>query len=493
MKGKVIMYDFFVSHSSEDKNSIVQPIVQKLINMGYSVWYDENEIVAGDRIISDIKTGLNQSYCLVLILTDSFAEKTWTLYETAFFNSISKRAIIPVKYAISSENYNKIAGFLGDIRYVDAARKEPSAIINDLINALVKIKNENKDLECLDKLKKLHHKIASYETSSTSCISINLNHYFDLIEQNYDFDFIILSAKKVVSEIVYALLEYKNYIVSPCERNNDSILDLINRNDIGSNNFREHVNFIFTLSTDTLNGQIQLINNALAIIIEYYCSTRYPISSTKSNFQVVYPEELKYEDFVEMYEIDKKVMREDLIASVDTAYGWYKYNSYTHIAVKDMSMQRIIGYFALLPVNEHTYNKIMCGDFQDKDFNEDNIEQFIFSDFYKVYIAGVGIDPNYQNTSAFIKLYNALIDLFVYLAKEREVYISEVIAEASTKQGEKFCKMVGMTKVTSTISCTDVYELVTIPPKFRLNNKKGKELFDLCQKKYEEFREYFPG
>ena len=88
-------------------------------------------------------------------------------------------------------------------------------------------------------------------------------------------------------------------------------------------------------------------------------------------------------------------------------------------------------------------------------------------------------------------LYNAFIDLIITLAKEREIYISEILAEASTRQGEKFCKMVGMKKISSTNSETDIYKLVTIPPEFRHTSKKGKELYNLCKSKFEEYRDYF--
>ena len=51
--------------------------------------------------------------------------------------------------------------------------------------------------------------------------------------------------------------------------------------------------------------------------------------------------------------------------------------------------------------------------------------------------------------------------------------------------------MVGMKKISNTYNDTDIYRLITIPPEFRLKNEKGKELYDLCQKKFEEYRDYF--
>ena len=48
-----------------------------------------------------------------------------------------------------------------------------------------------------------------------------------------------------------------------------------------------------------------------------------------------------------------------------------------------------------------------------------------------------------------------------------------------------------MKRITSTSNDTDIYRLVTIPPEFKLKNRKGKKLYELCQNKFEEYRDYF--
>ena len=82
------MFDFFVSHSSIDKNTIVDDLVGTLQNMGYSIWYDKNEILAGDNILSAVQKGLENSYCLILVLTNNFIKSKWTFYETGVFLSL---------------------------------------------------------------------------------------------------------------------------------------------------------------------------------------------------------------------------------------------------------------------------------------------------------------------------------------------------------------------------------------------------------------------
>ena len=79
----------------------------------------------------------------------------------------------------------------------------------------------------------------------------------------------------------------------------------------------------------------------------------------------------------------------------------------------------------------------------------------------------------------------------VGLAQQREIYFSQILAEASTKQGEKLCKIMGMKKHNSTTTNTDVYTLTLIPPELKLFGSKGKLLIHLCKQKYEEYRDYF--
>lgn len=482
------MFDFFVSHSSTDKPSIVNELVTVLQNMGYTVWYDKNEILAGDGILSSVKNGLSNSYCLILVITDNFAKSKWTFYETGTFDAQNNR-IIPLIYDVSETEKNTITGMVGNRKYLDMNKITKEEAASELAKALNRAKNENADLQTIEKLKLIQKKLASFETVNSEIISLKLKEYLDLLDTHKDF--LVLAAKQIVKITAEDLLKHYGCVIGG-DLDNNTLLKLINDHNIGSVNFREYYEFILSLDSEKKHLEyVTVINHALSNILTFYIHSKYPIDLSFSEIEVVFPEELTYSDFIDMFEIDKKVMREDLIADTETTYSWFKHNRYTHIGVRAISSGKIVGYFSVLPITDDIYDKILRGDFQDKDFTSDSIEQYIFSNFYRIYIAGVGIEPKYQNTGAFITLYNALIDLFLSLAKDREIYISEILAEASTKQGEKFCKMVGMKKICTTNNDTDVYRLVTIPPEFKLKNRKGKELYQLCQNKFEEYRDYF--
>lgn len=483
-----ILTDFFISHSSHDKISITDELVKRLTYKGYSVWYDKNNIFVGDDIREEIKKGLNGSYCLVLILTNNFFISNWTFFETGLFDIKNNNRILPILYDLSDKNGSTILSIIGNRKYIDSKSLNNDEIEIELIKAYNNIRTENIDMQSIEKLQSIQTQLATYETVDSEIISIKLKEYLELLNNNSEF--IIFAAKKIIRYAINALLKQKDIYLS--ELNDKEIIKILETHNIGSKNFREYVEYVLNTDNDNSSGDfIKIINHSLSNILTFYIHQKYPYIFTTSQIEIVYPEDLKYNDFIDMYDIDRKVMRKDLIADVKTTYSWFMHNKFTHIAVRDKISQRIVGYFSILPVTDEIYAKIAAGDFLDKDFTCDCIEQYIFSDFYRIYVAGVGIDPLFQNTGAFIALYNSLIDLFIYLAKDREIYVSEILAEASTKQGEKFCKMVGMKKITSTNNQTDVYRLITIPPEFRIKNRKGIELYNICKIIYEKYRNQF--
>jgi hypothetical protein len=74
-------YDVFVSHASEDKDSIVRPLAHALRGEGLSVCYDEFELRIGSSLRRSIDAGLANSRFGVVVLSESFFRKGWSNYE----------------------------------------------------------------------------------------------------------------------------------------------------------------------------------------------------------------------------------------------------------------------------------------------------------------------------------------------------------------------------------------------------------------------------
>ena len=77
----IMKKDIFISHASEDKNEIVEPLVQTLEKNGISCWYDKKDITWGDSIVEEVSKGLISSKYVVFIITRTFLAKKWTHIE----------------------------------------------------------------------------------------------------------------------------------------------------------------------------------------------------------------------------------------------------------------------------------------------------------------------------------------------------------------------------------------------------------------------------
>ena len=104
-------YDVFMSHASEDKESIARPLTEALEARCLRVWFDNQEILIGDSIRQKIEEGLAQSRYGVVILSKPFISKFWTNFE---LDGLIER-VLPVWHEIGREgNCQSIPGACRD-------------------------------------------------------------------------------------------------------------------------------------------------------------------------------------------------------------------------------------------------------------------------------------------------------------------------------------------------------------------------------------------
>ena len=187
-------------------------------------------------------------------------------------------------------------------------------------------------------------------------------------------------------------------------------------------------------------------------------------------------------DIRDAVELDSLVY--DDVYHVDTTQceGWYRVNPDIYVMAKDDITGKVIAYVNISPVTDECYEKIKKGDFIDTGITADMILSYDMPFPYSIYFSSIVIHPDYQNSNVFMKLLNAIINKFVYMG-EHEVYIKRMLADAVTTNGEKFCKLFGMTKLKGSNHESTLYEITMIPPKFRILSKKCKQLYDYYQQK----------
>ena len=492
------MFDAFISHSSKDKEQIVYSLVERLEGKGIDVWLDANEILAGDTILDAVEKGVATSICTILIITPAFFESFWTPVEIGIaFNKASKHSIIPVLCDLDINDVAQRFPMLLTLKYVKLDSKDISACADELYENINKIKERYKQDFCSISFKKAVKKFNTCDTPSANTISILLSEYNQIVEINTRAA--VLHASQIAITIIndlYMHLPNKESTVDTTVGK----LDLVKLSSVGLNeNIYEHLKL---LSTPALDTNMSLLTNdadrrklaemSMTAVLEWY--SKYLLHNKiipRDRFEIVWPDDLEYEDFVTMYEIDKQVLRADLIATPDVTYNWYLCNNYSHIAIRSTETYKIIGYFTVLPVTDELYKEIQSGYFKDNDLSTENIRKYDIPDFYKLYVACVCIHPKYQNTSAFHTLYNALIKMMLELAVEREIYITDIITEASTLQGEKFCKILGLKRLMNTEINTQIFGATLLPPSLQLKSTFGNKLIKYYKERYEYLKELF--
>lgn len=111
-------YDVFISHATEDKNEIVRPLAEALIDQGVRVWYDEFELRIGDNLRRKIDEGLAQSRFGVVVLSQAFFEKNWTQYELDGLvarEMNEERVILPLWHRVTKQEVISYSPSLADI------------------------------------------------------------------------------------------------------------------------------------------------------------------------------------------------------------------------------------------------------------------------------------------------------------------------------------------------------------------------------------------
>lgn len=112
-----IGYDAFISHASEDKQSLVRPLASMLEKMGFRIWYDEFELRVGDSFRQSIDLGLVNSKYGIVVLSPAFFAKNWPQYE---LNGLTARemegrkVILPVWHHVTKADVLQFSPTLAD-------------------------------------------------------------------------------------------------------------------------------------------------------------------------------------------------------------------------------------------------------------------------------------------------------------------------------------------------------------------------------------------
>jgi len=110
-------YDFFISHATEDKETFVSSLAEKLKEKGKEVWYDDFTLIVGDSLRRKIDEGLKNSRFGIVVLSTNFFNKNWPQYEldglvAREMNGI--KVILPIWHKVSKDEVMSYSPTLAD-------------------------------------------------------------------------------------------------------------------------------------------------------------------------------------------------------------------------------------------------------------------------------------------------------------------------------------------------------------------------------------------
>lgn len=135
-----IEYDVFISHASEDKDSVVRPLAQALVGQGLKVWYDEFELKIGDSLRRKIDRGLAKSRFGIVVLSKAFIKKGWTNYELDGIISkvnTGEQVILPIWHGITKQEVLNYSPSLAD----KVARNTASYTVGEIAEEIAELIN----------------------------------------------------------------------------------------------------------------------------------------------------------------------------------------------------------------------------------------------------------------------------------------------------------------------------------------------------------------
>lgn len=110
-------WDVFISHASEDKDAVAEPLANELRKHGLKVWLDKTELRIGDSLRRKIDHGLAHSTFGVVILSKNFFAKGWPQYELDGIIGMSvngDQRMLPIWHEISRDEVAKQSPSLVD-------------------------------------------------------------------------------------------------------------------------------------------------------------------------------------------------------------------------------------------------------------------------------------------------------------------------------------------------------------------------------------------
>jgi hypothetical protein len=138
-------YDVFISHASEDKDTLVRELANALVSRGLEVWYDEFTLKIGDNLRQKIDQGIANSRFGVVVLSQSFFGKGWTNHELDGLvtrKADGQQELLPIWHGVSKADVMAYSASLANTVALSTNHFSIDHIADEIAGVVLVAKNE---------------------------------------------------------------------------------------------------------------------------------------------------------------------------------------------------------------------------------------------------------------------------------------------------------------------------------------------------------------
>ena len=146
----------------------------------------------------------------------------------------------------------------------------------------------------------------------------------------------------------------------------------------------------------------------------------------------------KKQDFLDVWNIENQYLEPHTISSVDQVIDWNNKNNDTHIFVRDLIKDKIVGEITFLPLSKEQFDKFMSIELEDTEIDGNSLCNYENGKSYYLLFSAIAIDKDYRNDRRILSL---LLKGFNHKLNElinRNIIFLNMCAEGQTSDGQKF-------------------------------------------------------
>lgn len=122
---RIMLWDVFISHANDDKETVARPLATLLESKGLRVWLDEQQLKVGDSLSGKINDGLAFSQFGIVILSPAFFANDYPQKELQALLSRQTsqgRYILPVLHGLEHSELKSLAPLIADLLAISTSR-----------------------------------------------------------------------------------------------------------------------------------------------------------------------------------------------------------------------------------------------------------------------------------------------------------------------------------------------------------------------------------